>query len=332
MPHPVLPTRREMLAALGLAPELVRRAAAADDQITVVIAFPPGGTSTASMQPLIEPLGAVLGMPVALEYRPGAGGDAAALAVVGAPADGRTLLFGHAGPLAINQSLVARQFFDPAKDLSPVAQVISFPIVVCAHERLKISGIADLVDAGRTRPLVTGSSGNGSIQHLAGEVLRRAFGFSTLHIPFAGGGPLQEALVKGALDIVCETGSNVVKHVQEGRLQAIAVMAPERLSILPAVPTFRELGRQGLDIDAWFGLLAPAATPEPVISRIAAATLAALERPQVREAMAAIGGLPAPLDSSAFAAKIAAETRRWASVIREGQIAPLGSATGLRNP
>ncbi|WP_168201695.1 Bug family tripartite tricarboxylate transporter substrate binding protein [Phreatobacter aquaticus] len=322
-------SRRRLIAGLAALPPMA--AAHATSQVTrVVIAFPPGGTSTASMRPLLAPLTAALGGPVHLDYKPGAGGDVAALTVVGAPADGRTLLFGHAGPLAINHYLLSQHFFDPLKDLAPVAQVISFPIVVCAHERLKITRLEDVVAAGRNRALVTGSSGNGSIQHLASEVLRRALGFPTLHIPFAGGGPLQEALVKGALDVVCETGSNVVQHLREGRLQTIGVMARERLAILPDVPTFAELGLHGLDIAAWFGLLAPAATAPSVVQQIAAATLHALALPDVRTAMMEIGGLPAPLGPAEFAAKIAAEDTRWEKVIREAQIAPLGTATGLR--
>jgi tripartite-type tricarboxylate transporter receptor subunit TctC len=332
----MMPSRRQTLAWLGSVPVAagvtgVRAQAPQPEPIKVVIAFPPGGTSTASMRPLLPFLGEALGAPVTLDYKPGAGGDLAAFAVAKAPADGRTLLFGHAGPLAINPHLLNQTFFDPMKDLEPIAQVIGFPIVVCAHERLQAKTLSDLITAGKARPLVTGSSGNGSMQHLAGEVLRRSFGISTLHIPFAGGGPLQEALVKGALDIVCETGANVVKHIQEGRLSPIAVMAEKRLESLPEVPTFIELGESNLVIDAWFGLLGPTGMPPQMLAGIEAATLRALGRDEVKAAYAAIGGLAAPLDRHAFAAKIKQEDARWGEVIRAGRISPLGIETGLRD-
>jgi tripartite-type tricarboxylate transporter receptor subunit TctC len=328
------PSRRDLAgaaAALSLAcgPGARLAFAAGPGPIKVVIAFPPGGTSTASMQPIMPFLARSLDADIALEYMPGSGGDLAAFAVAKAAPDGRTLLFGHAGPLSINPHLLQQSFFDPAKDLVPVAQVIAFPIVLCAHDKLNVRDLDGLIAAGTSRALVTGSSGNGSMQHLAGEVLRRAVGIQTLHIPFAGGGPLQEALVKGALDIVCETGSNVVKHIQEERLVPIAVMAEQRLATLPHVPTFVELGRADLVIDAWFGLVAPAGTPPDVLGRIEAATLQALREPSVATAYDAIGGIPAPLGQTAFAARIAAETARWRDTIASARISPLGTQTGL---
>ncbi len=328
------PSRRDLIGAaavLPLAAVAASRPTGAQGApvTTVVIAFPPGGTSTASMRPLMPLLGRSLGSEITLEYMPGSGGDLAAFAVAKAAPDGHTLLFGHAGPLAINPHLLQQSFFDPARDLAPIAQVIAFPIVLCAHDKLGVKDLAGLAEAGKARALVTGSSGNGSMQHLAGEVLRRSIGIQTLHIPFAGGGPLQEALVKGALDIVCETGSNVVKHIQEGRLVPIAVMAEKRLATLPAVPTFAELGRADLVIDAWFGLVGPAATPPAVVARIEAATLAALREPAVATAYEAIGGIPAPLGRAAFGAKIAAEAVRWRDIITGARISPLGTQTGL---
>jgi tripartite-type tricarboxylate transporter receptor subunit TctC len=328
----MLPSRRDLIGAaaalpLGGGPGAAR--AQGSGAIKVVIAFPPGGTSTASMRPIMPLLARSLGADIALEYMPGSGGDLAAFAVARAAPDGRTLLFGHAGPLAINPHLLQQSFFDPARDLVPVAQVIAFPIVLCAHDKLGVKDLAGLVEAGKTRALVTGSSGNGSMQHLAGEVLRRDIGIQTLHIPFAGGGPLQEALVKGALDVVCETGSNVVRHIREGRLIPIAVMAEKRLATLPEVPTFAELGRAGLVIDAWFGLVGPAATPPDILARIEAATLAALADPSVLAAYEAIGGIPAPLARAPFAAKVAAEATRWRDVITSARISPLGTQTGL---
>ena len=316
------------LAAAGRHPAAAQGA----DPYRIVIAFPPGGTSTASMQPMIEPLQKLLGAPITLDYQPGAGGDLAALHVARAKPDGHTLLFGHAGPLAINPHLTVLIVYDPQKELEPIALVVRFPIVVCAHTKLGITTMDGLIAAGQTRQLVIGSSGNGSIQHLAGEALKRAYGLKTLHLPFAGGGPVQEALVKGALDVLCETGSNVVRHIAEGRLVALAVMSSERLAMLPDVPTFTELGRPELDVAAWFGLMAPAGTPANVQAELSKSVLTALQEDSVRSALLKIGGLPSPLDRTGFRDLIASEYKRWGGVIRDAGIKPIGTDSAIGVP
>jgi tripartite-type tricarboxylate transporter receptor subunit TctC len=324
-------TRRDALRLLGAAsacawtPRAVR--AQDGEPYKVVIAFPPGGTSTASMRPLQEPLRAALGAPVVLEYKPGASGNVAALHVIQSPPDGRTLLFGHAGPLAINHHILVQSVFDAARDLAPVAMVVEYPIVICAAAKLDVARVADLVALARRNQLVVGSSGNGSIQHLAAEVFGRAFDVKMVHIPFAGGGPLQQAFERGAIDVLLEIGSNIVKHVQAGTLRPLAVMARERLAILPAVPTLAEEATGDLEAAAWFGLLAPVATPEAVRRRIADATLDALALPQVRAAFADIGGLVNPMGPEKFQKFIRAEDERWGAIIRDSGVKPIGTGT-----
>lgn len=334
-------TRRSLLALSGSAAVLALSSRPCLAQATapdkpqpwrVVIAFPPGGTSTASMQPLIEPLGQLLGGPIELGYKPGAGGDLAGLTVARAAPDGHTLLFGHAGPLAINPHLTVLAAFNPRVDLVPIAQVIRFPIMVCAHTKLGVSTIDELASLSQKHQLVVGSSGNGSIQHLAGEAMKRSYQMKTLHVPFAGGGPVQEALVKGALDVLCETGSNVVKHIAEGRLVGLGVMSDERLAIAPHVPTFAELGHPELNISAWFGLVAPAQTPDDVQKKLSDSVLAVLKREDVQSAYVEIGGLPSPLDQTRFRDLITREYERWGAIIHEAGIKPIGTERGIGMP
>jgi tripartite-type tricarboxylate transporter receptor subunit TctC len=325
-------TRRRALAggaALTLLSASGLRAQTPGEGYNVIIAFPPGGTSTASMQPLADILKAKLGAPVMLVYKPGAGGDVAAVEAAKAPADGHTLFFGHAGPLAINPHLAFFMMIDPLKDFAPIAQVVSFPIVVCAHTKLGVTDIKSLVALGKTRQLVIGSSGNGSVQHLSGEAFKRAYGLEMLHLPFAGGGPLQEALEKGALDVLCETGSNVVRHIREARLRGLAVMAKQRLATLPDVPTFTELGEPELDIAAWFGLLVPAATPVAMQERLAKAVLEILAEENVKKALLDIGGLPTALGPVAFQNLIADEYNRWGKFIQEAGLKSTRNDGGL---
>jgi tripartite-type tricarboxylate transporter receptor subunit TctC len=277
------------------------------------------------LQPLRAPLAASLGAPIEFDYRPGLGGNLAALHVIEAKPDGRTLLFGHAGPLAINHHILVQTTFDAQRDLTPLAMVVEYPIVICAAARLEVSTLKEFIAIGRRNQLVAGSSGNGSIQHLAIETFSRATGVKILHIPFAGGGPLQEAFERGALSVLLETGSNIVKHVQAGTLRPLAVMARQRLSTLPDVPTLAESGIDGLEVSAWFGLLAPVRTPDEISARITAATLAALERREVRDALAAIGGLVTPMGADVFKRFIADENERWRRVIAESGLVPVGT-------
>jgi tripartite-type tricarboxylate transporter receptor subunit TctC len=325
----LLTRRTAILGAAALLGAGLRAARAqSGDPYQIVIAFPPGGTSTASTSPLLEPLAARLGAPVVQVYKPGAGGDVAAIEVINAVPDGKTLFFGHAGPMAINPHLTVLRVFEPLIALAPIAQVVQFPIVVCAHTKLGVTDIKSLVALGRTRQLVVGSSGNGSVQHLAGEAFKGTYGLQTLHIPFAGGGPVQDALTKGALDVLCETGSNVVRHIREGRLVALAVMSKQRLAILPDVPTFTELGEPALDVSAWFGLLVPAATPQAVQDKLATAVLEVLDLPQVKKALLDVGGLPSPLGPAAFKEVITAEHLRWGKFIKEARLKPTGTDSG----
>ena len=319
-------SRRAALRMLGAGAAAIAaqpsRALAQDGQpIRIVIAFPPGGTSTATLTPLKEPLGAALGAPIELEYKPGAGGNVAALHVIQSRADGRTLLFGHAGPLAINHHLLVQTVFDAHRDLRPLAMVVQYPIVICVAAKHKVTNIKEFIELARRNQLVVGSSGNGSIQHLAYEIFSRVHDVKFIHIPFAGGGPLQQAFERGALDVLFETGSNIVNHVKAGTLRALAVMARERLSILPDVPTVAEAGLGPLDVSAWFGLLAPVQTPDDVAARITDATLLSLALPQVRSALNAVGGIVAPMPADAFKRFIAEENERWGRVIRDASSA-----------
>ena len=298
-------------------------AAQEDDRpYRIVIAFPPGGTSTASMTPLIAPLSRRLGASVELDYRPGAGGNVATLHVVRSAPDGRTLLFGHAGPLAINHHINPRSFFNPTKDLAPVALVTRFPLVICVASRLGVSNLAEFLTLAKSRELVFGSSGNGSIQHVAGEIFRLNVGFKMLHVPFSGGGPMQEALVRGDIEVLFETGSNIVTHVKAGRLTPLAVMGPERLSMMPDVPILSELGYPGLYVSAWFGLMAPAATPLAERDRITEAVFDVFRDREIRAQFEAMGAIPVPIGPSGFAALIDEESDRWSVVVRDAKIRP----------
>lgn len=326
-------SRRSLLrvAAVGAASTFVAPTHA-DEPLHIVIAFPPGGTSTALIKPLEAPLRAALGLPLVRDYKPGAGGNVAALSVVQAKPDGRTLLVGHAGPLAINHHILVQSAFDAQKDLAPLAMLVEFPIVICVAARHGVETLAQLVALAKRKRLVVGSSGNGSIQHLASEILSREAEIETVHIPFAGGGPLQQAFERGAIDLMLETGSNVIKHVREGTAKAVAVMSRERLSILPDAPTLLETGAHSVDVAAWFGLLAPSGTPPAVQARLSGAVVAAVQSAEVDAAYREIGGIPRPIGAEDFAKHIAAESERWGKLIQEAGLSRRGSSGTIGTP
>ncbi len=313
------------LAALGAArPFRADAGAYPDHPIDLIIAFPPGGTSTYSSKPVVDRAAGPLGQPITLDYRPGAGGNVAAVAVKRAAADGYTLFYGHAGPLCINHHINPQTFFDPVKDFAPITLSVGFPLVLAVQPGLGIDTVADFVrlaKSGKTE-LVFGSSGNGSIQHLAGELFKAQAGIDYLHVPFAGGGPLQKAFLDGTIQVLFETGSNVMAHLQSGKMKALAVMAAQRLPVLPDVPTLTEAGFPGLDVEAWFGFLAPAGTPADMVARLDREFQAALADPKVRAELDAIAARVIGAGPQAFAAHIAAEDARWAKVVKSANVKP----------
>jgi tripartite-type tricarboxylate transporter receptor subunit TctC len=292
--------------------------------LQIVIAFPPGGTSTNANRPVVEKLAGILGQPVELEYKPGAGGNVAAQFVRQGPADGHMLFYGHAGPLAINHHINLRTFFDPARDFRPVTLAVGFPIVIAVPPALGVRTVPELVARARGgQTLHFGSSGNGSVQHLAGELFQRAAGIELLHVPFAGGGPLQKAFLDGDIQVLFETGSNVAAHIREGRMTPLAVLSAERMgAFLPDVPTLAQAGIAGLEAEAWFGYLVTAGTPEDIVRRLDAALRTALADPDVRRALGQIGARVIADGPEAFARHIAAEDARWGRLVRDAKIRP----------
>ena len=266
----------------------------------------------------------MLGQPVNLEYKPGAGGNVAANFAISAPADGHTLLFGHAGPLAINHHINKSSFFDPARDLIPINLSVGYPIVITVQPDIPVSSILEFVGMSKKadRELIFGSSGNGSIQHLSGEMFKRHTGLKFLHVPFAGGGPLQKAFLSGQLQVIFETGSNVIENYKAGKMKPLAVMATERLAVLPNVPTLAEAGYPNLLSEAWFGFLTTKSTPQSAIDKLDGAITAALKDPEVREQLTQLGARIINGGQKAFAAYIAEQDKYLGQLVKEVGVKP----------
>jgi len=294
------------------------------ETIKLVLAFPPGGSSTFSSLPVTCHMEQMLGQKVELEYRPGAGGNVTAVAVARAKADGHTLFYGHAGLLSINHYINPQSFFDARKDFAPITLPVGFPLVLAVQPGMPAASVAAFAAHAKEKgaDLVFGSAGNGSVQHLGGELFKRVVGADFLHVPYAGGGRLQKAFLAGDIQIMFDTGSNIMPHVPTGKMKPLAVMASSRLPVVPEVPTMTESGYPGLAAKAWFGFLAPAATPQAIVARLDQVIREALARADVRKELTDLGARVIAAGPDGFAQVIATEDIRWREVVRAVGVKP----------
>lgn len=286
-----------------------------DKPIKIVVGFPPGTTGDIIARMMAPKLSEGLGQPVVVENRAGAGSSIAAEGVAKSPADGYTLLMSTIAN-AINPSLFAVSF-DFSKDLAPIAFVAEAPGLLVAHP----SGpptVQALITAAKANPgeLTYGSSGNGTVTHLYGELFGLNTGVKLTHIPYKGSSQAVADLLAGRITLLFTPASTVVPHVKAGKLHALGVIGRQRLAALPEVPTLAEAGVPGFEAALWFGLNAPSGTPRSVIERLNKETIRVLELPEVKTQLAAQSIEPAPGSSEQFGAFIQQETAKWTRVVR----------------
>ena len=288
----------------------------------MLVGFPPGGGTDIMARIVGAKLADTLGQQVVIENRPGAGGNISAELAAKAPADGYTLLMGHVAPIAIAPSLYPKLAYDPQRELATISFVASSPNVLAVHAGLAASDVRSLVALARAKPgeLRFASSGSGTIQHLAAESFQQAAGIKMLHVPYKGSGQAVIDLIAGQVDMNFDAAPSVINHVRQGRLRALAVTTAKRSALVPGVPTIAESGLPGFDFSTWWGLFAPAATPRPVIARLNADTLKALQLPDVKEKLAGVGAEPGGNSPEEFSAFVRSETEKWGRVIRTGGI------------
>jgi tripartite-type tricarboxylate transporter receptor subunit TctC len=312
------------LASAGWRSSLVHAQAVAawpNKPLRVVVNFPPGGAADQLARAIAQPLQESLGQPVVVENRAGAGGNVGGEVVAKSPADGHTLLFSSGGMVSVNPHIYPRMPFDANKDIVPVAaaaRVLVFLVVRSESPVRDVAGfIADLkANPGRR---TFGSPGNGSSPHLSAELFKRMTGTFAVHIPYRGAAPALTDLLGGQLDFIFDPGI-AVPHIRSGRLRVLAVGSPTRSPLFPDTPTLAESGLQGFDADTVFGFYAPAGTPAPVLAQLNGQVNRILGTPAVRERVAAIGGIPTPMSSTEFGAKMAEDSQRFGAIVRERKI------------
>ncbi len=288
--------------------------------ITLIVPFPPGGPTDAMARTIAARLKDELGQPLIVENRGGAGGNIGAEAVARAQPDGYTLLFGTSGPLAINPSLYPKISYQPLRDFAPVIELGYLPNVIVVNPVVAAKTVPDLIALAKTKPgqLTYASSGNGASSHLAGVMFEASTGAQLLHVPYKGTGPALNDLLGGQVNMSFTDVLTALPHVKAGKLRAIGVTTRGRSRAMPDVPTVAEQGVPGFDVSVFFGIVAPAGTPDPVIARLNKGLRAVLAVPDVRDTLAR-QGLEIAQDQSPqrLAAFMKAEAERWAAVVKK---------------
>jgi len=315
--------RRRFLAALPpfLALPAIARAQEAwpSRPVRIVAPFPPGGTTDIVARALAGEFQDAFGRPFVVENRGGAGGTIGMEVAAQAAPDGYTLVLGHIGTLAVNPALYRNLSYDTVESFQPIILAATVPnVLVVNPRRVAAGGVAELVEGARRRPggLTYGSGGNGSAAHIAMAALNLAAGTTMEHVPYRGTAPMMNDLIGGTIDLTLTGGPPILPPVRAGLLRALGVSSLRRLSGAPDIPTIAESGLPGFEATQWYGLLAPAGTPRPVVDRLNAAAARALAGDRLRPRLEAEGAEPGPGTPEAFRDLIVAERGRWGEVVR----------------
>ena len=291
--------------------------------IKVVVGYAAGGAVDIVARTVGQSMAASLGQAVVVENKPGAGTNIAVRSVIDAPADGYTLMLA-ANALAANMALYQPAPFDAERDLVPVSLVGRVPVVIATGAQSGVTSLAGLIEQAKAKPGVLNyaTPGNGSTPHLAVELFARAAGVKLSHVPYKGGAPAITDVLGGQLPLVAVNALEVLPHVKSGKLKVLAVMSPARSAMLPDVPTIAESGFAGFEASVWYGFVAPAATPKPIVAKLHAEVQKALQTAEVRERMSSVGGEVILGASEQFGALIRSERARYEKLVREAQIKP----------
>jgi len=290
--------------------------------VTLVVPTPPGGSTDFTARLIVEPLTRALGQPVIVDNRPGASGNIGNQFVARSKPDGYTLLMAYSGYQVGNPHLFKDAGWDPIKDFVPVAMVTRAPQVFAIPNALPVNSLQELIAYAKKNPgkLNYASSGNGSIQHIAGELFKQLTGTFITHIPYRGSGPAVQDLLAGTVDLHITTPASVVSHIKSGRLRALAVTSAKRLPSLPDVPTATEAGLKGYDLDSWFALYAPAGTPAPIVQQLNAEVNKILQMPEVRKKAEDSGTSVETFTPPQLAEFTRKELDYWGGVIKSAKI------------
>lgn len=285
--------------------------------VRLVVGFAPGGGTDTTARAMAGKLTELLGQQVIIDNRPGAAGNIATDIVAKSNPDGYTVLMGTIAALAINPSLYGKLPFDPVRDFDPVTLAVDSTNVLSLHPSVSAKSVKELIALAKSKSLNGGSSGVGGTGHLALELFNTMAGTKIVHVPYKGGGPAMIDLVSGNIHLVFATAASAVGQIKAGKIKGIAVTTAKRSALFPDLPTVSEAGLTGFDANNWYGLLVPAKTPRPIITRLNSDATKVLNMPDIKQYLVAQGLDPHPGTPEEFGNYIKSELRKWAKVVKD---------------
>ena len=287
--------------------------------IRMVVPFPPGGATDIVTRVVADKLTQALGQPVTVENRPGAGGTLGSDLVAKAPADGYTLLMGSTSTHAVAPALYSKLPYDPLKDFTPVANVAASPMILVVSPSLPVTNLKELIAYAKANPgkLSYASSGNGTVNHLTGEMLKGAIGADMVHVPYKGSALAFPDLFEGRVQLMFDYTISIVPQLKSGKLRPLAITSLKRSATVPDIPTMDASGMPGFESILWLGLFAPPGTPREIATRINAEVAKLLQLADVKEKFAQQGSDPIGGSTEQFAATIRSEIAKWGKIVKD---------------
>ena len=310
-----------LLALQWLSPVQVHAQAYPAKPIRYIVPWPPGGGADIMSRLINQPLGDALGAQVVIDNRGGAAGNIGAELAAKSSPDGYSIVFAYSGTHSINPHIYRKMPFKES-DFAPVIQLASVPQVAVVHPSLPVKSVRDLIAVVKARPgqLSYASSGNGAINHLAGELFKMRTGTDIVHVPYKGGGPAAIALLSGEVGMIFGEPASMIGYLKAGKLRALAVTSAKRALSLPELPTMAEAGVAGYDVTSWNGILAPAGTSREIVARLNAELNKIITLPSMRDRMIGLGYEPVGGAPERFGELIRSELAKWAPVVKAANI------------
>jgi tripartite-type tricarboxylate transporter receptor subunit TctC len=312
---------KSFLTSAFLATSLMASSAFAaypDKPIRVVIGFPAGGPLDQHARLLTDRLQAVLGQPIIIDYKSGAGGTVGAQDVMKAPADGYTLMLANTGVMVINPALYSKLPYSTLKDFTPIARTAMQPLALLVNPKVPANTLKEFIAYAKSKPgqINYGSAGNGGISHLVPEMFKSATGLFMVHIPYRGSAPAFTDVMGGQVQFMAESIPQAANYHKQGKVRALAVTSKERNPALPDIPTVIESGIKGFEVVGFYGFLAPTGLPKDITAKLSDAFKQVMTSAEIRNRMITQGADPAFLGSEEFAQFLASETPRWAEAVK----------------
>ncbi|EJL73499.1 hypothetical protein PMI12_03473 [Variovorax sp. CF313] len=321
--------RRDLLLAVtavafGLPLSAVDAHAASfpDKPVKLIVPFPPGGSTDLIARLLAEKMSAILGQQVVVDNRAGAGGAIGISAVARAEPDGYTIGMATVSTHGANPAVYTKLPYDPVKDFQPITNVMSVPSVFVVSPKLPVKTMQEFIALAKSQPgkLTFASPGNGSLGHVNVEQFMDLAGIKLTHVPYKGAGQAATDALAGTVDAMTDNLPSSLPHIKAGRLRALAVLSPQRSPLLPDVPTYRELGFEAMSEGGWFGLVAPAGTPAPVIEKLMVTAHQAMQDPAFKQRTIDISGVPMANTPAQFAQQIRETMDKYARIAKVANI------------